>query len=183
MISVKTLTSCTIETPLGTMIAIADEHALYLLDFIDRKNAERQLGLILTKTNAIIVPGSNAVLDSITQELTDYFAGKLTSFTTPIQFTGSPFQHGAWNMLTTVPYGQTRTYLQEAVILGNKNACRAVARANSTNNLAIIVPCHRIIGSNGKLTGYAGGVDRKEWLINHEKQHIKALVFSTTHLF
>ncbi len=74
-------------------------------------------------------------------------------------------------MLTTVPYGQTRTYAQEAVIIGNKNAFRAVARANSTNNLAIIIPCHRIIGSNGKLTGYAGGIDRKKWLINHEKQY------------
>ncbi len=167
----KTLTSCTIETTLGTMIAIADEHALYLLDFVNRKNAERQMELIRTRTNATIVTGTNAILDSITEELSAYFAGTLKSFTTPVQFTGSPFQHSAWNMLTTVPYGQTRTYAQEAVILGNKNACRAVARANSTNNLAIIVPCHRIIGSNGKLTGYASGIDRKEWLINHERLH------------
>jgi AraC family transcriptional regulator of adaptative response/methylated-DNA-[protein]-cysteine methyltransferase len=173
--SPKTLISSHITTPLGTMIAVADENALYLLEFIDRKHFDRKMKQFITKINAHIVPGTNAVLKLITEELAAYFAGNLKSFTTPLCALGSPFQQTAWNFLQTVPYGQTRTYAQEAIMIGNKKASRAVAHANSNNTLAIIIPCHRIIASSGKLCGYAGGLDRKQWLINHEQQNFRSI--------
>ena len=164
------LLSSRIQTPLGDMIAIANQDGLYLLDFTDRKHLDHNIQSIL-KTNGIIQQGNNPILDLITEELKAYFAGNLKNFTTPIHFLGSEFQRNAWNFLTMVSYGMTRSYLQQAIGLGNEKACRAVAHANSKNILAIIVPCHRIIASNGKLCGYAGGVERKKWLICHEEQN------------
>lgn len=166
-----TLTSSLIETPLGTMIAIADENGLYLLDFTDRKKFDYKIEQLKAKVSPIIQEGRNAILDLIAHELNLYFAGTLQKFTTPLHLVGSPFQQNAWNFLITVPYGQTSTYAQEAITIGNQKACRAVAHANSKNNLAIIIPCHRIIASSGKLCGYAGGIDRKAWLIKHEQQN------------
>lgn len=164
------LLSSRIQTPLGEMIAIADKDGLYLLDFIERKHFERNIQRLIVKANATIQQGSNPILDLIAQELKAYFAGNLKNFTTPIHLLGSEFQRNAWRFLKTVSYGMTHTYLQQATALGNERACRAVAHANSKNTLAIIVPCHRIIASNGKLCGYAGGIDRKRWLLDHENQ-------------
>jgi len=153
------------------MIAIADENALYLLEFSNRKNIDTQIQQLQIKANATIVPGKNNTLDLVEHELGLYFAGKLKNFSVPVQFLGTPFQHKAWAALQTVPYGNTYSYAQEAAIIGDKNACRAVAHANSVNKIAIVVPCHRIIKTNGDLCGYAGGIERKQWLINHEKQN------------
>lgn len=158
-----------IDTPLGNMIAIADEKALYLLEFTNQKNVEQTIQQLCIATQSTIVPGNNHILDLVTKELTLYFAGTLKNFTIPVHFVGTAFQHKAWHALTTVAYGHTRSYAQQAILVGNKNACRAVARANSTNTIAIVIPCHRIISSSGKLSGYAGGIERKQWLINHEK--------------
>ena len=166
------LTSSLIATPLGTMIAVADDNGLYLLEFTDSKNIDYKLKLLKNKINPIIKQGSNSIIDLITRELHLYFAGTLKNFTTPLHFTGSQFQLHAWKFLTTVPYGKTCTYLQEAITMGDKKACRAVGHANSKNNLAIIVPCHRVIATSGKLCGYAGGLNRKEWLIKHEQRNM-----------
>jgi O-6-methylguanine DNA methyltransferase len=157
------LTSCSINTPLGTMTAVADENTLYLLDFSDSKYVEQHIDQLHAK----IEPGTNKMLTLITTELNDYFAGNLKSFTTPVRFTGTSFQQKSWQILLTIEYGQTRSYAQEAMILGNKNAYRAVA----TNKLAIIIPCHRIIANNGTLCGYAGGIERKKWLLEHEQKN------------
>lgn len=165
------LLSSRIQTPLGDMIAIADNDGLYILDFTDRKHFERNIERLIIKTNGIIKQGNNPILDLAFKELTAYFAGNLKKFTIPIHFSGSEFQRSAWGFLTAIPYGMTRTYLQQAIGVGNERACRAVAHANSKNTLAIIVPCHRIIASSGKLCGYAGGVERKKWLICHEEQN------------
>lgn len=165
------LLSSRIQTPLGDMIAIADKDGLYILDFTDRKHFERNIQRLIIKTNGIIEQGNNSILGLIVQELTAYFAGNLKNFTTPIHLSGSDFQRNAWDFLVTVSYGMTRTYLQQAAGIGNERACRAVAHANSKNTLAIIVPCHRIIASSGKLCGYAGGIERKKWLIRHEEQN------------
>jgi len=170
-----TLASAIIETPLGPIMAIADNNKLYLLDFIDRKKYDAKIARLQTKTNAIIAPGRNSIIALITQELTAYFAGTLQHFTTPMYPLGSEFQNNVWKTLTTIPYGTTITYAQEAAMIGNKNACRAVANANSHNTLVIIIPCHRIVSSNGKLCGYASGIDRKQWLIDHEKNSKRAL--------
>jgi O-6-methylguanine DNA methyltransferase len=161
------LAFCSINTPLGTMTAVADENTLYLLDFSDSKYVQQHINQLHAK----IEPGTNKILTLITTELNDYFAGNLKTFTTPVHFTGTSFQQKSWQILSTIEYGQTHSYAQEAIILGNKNACRAVATANSHNKLAIIIPCHRIIASNGTLCGYAGGIKRKKWLLEHEKKN------------
>lgn len=102
-----------------------------------------------------------------------YFSGKLRQFNTPTHLIGSPFQKKAWLALIDIPYGETRSYLQQAKVIGNPSAYRAVANANGANQLAIVVPCHRIINANGELGGYGGGVNRKQWLLEHERRHIR----------
>jgi len=155
------LNSHLINTPIGTMIAIADEHNLFLLEFTDSK--EINIGNIIKRKTKPI--------EQIEEELKLYFSGKLKTFKTPIYIEGSEFQKKVWNELLKIPYGETRSYKQQAISLGNSNAFRAVANANGVNKLAIIIPCHRIIHSNGKLGGYAGGIEKKEWLLNHENNN------------
>jgi AraC family transcriptional regulator of adaptative response/methylated-DNA-[protein]-cysteine methyltransferase len=160
-----------LDTPLGTMLAIASEQALYVLDFIDRPSLNRTIEQLRIKTKSTIIPGDTIQTHSIKQELAQYFEGTLKIFNTPLHLLGSPFQQHVWRTLTTVPYGQTCSYAQEAIAMGKPSASRAVANANGVNQLAIIIPCHRIINSNGKLGGYGGGLSRKQWLIDHEKKN------------
>lgn len=168
------LKSSSFETPLGPMIAIADEQALYVLDFIDRPSLNRTIENLRTKTKSAIIPGDTTPIHSIKQELAQYFAGILKTFTTPLHLLGSSFQQQAWRTLMTIPYGQTCSYAQEAITIGKPSAFRAVANANGANKLSIIIPCHRIINSNGKLGGYGGGLTRKQWLLDHEKKNIQS---------
>lgn len=154
-----------ISTPLGNMIAIADEDALYFLAFEDQKNLRN---LSFTKKD-FLSEQKNPIINSITRELSKYFEGALTTFKTPLFFTGTPFQQLVWKTLRTIPGGETRSYKNLARLIGNPYACRAVAQANSANPFSIVVPCHRIITAHGKLGGYSGGLKRKEWLLNHEK--------------
>ncbi|CAN5407610.1 trifunctional transcriptional activator/DNA repair protein Ada/methylated-DNA--[protein]-cysteine S-methyltransferase [soil metagenome] len=162
-----------LDTPLGPMVAIADEAALYLLEFIDRRGLEREVDRLRQKTKSVIVPGGSAPIKSIEQELMLYFAGTLTTFKTPLFLLGSPFQKQVWQELTKIPPGETRSYADIANIIGKSSACRAVAQANGANQIAIVIPCHRVINSNGDLGGYGGGISRKEWLLNHEKGNLK----------
>jgi AraC family transcriptional regulator of adaptative response/methylated-DNA-[protein]-cysteine methyltransferase len=166
------LKSAWLQTPLGPMLAIANEQALYLLEFAERRNLERELKQLPIKTGATIIPGRTTQIDSIEQELTLYFAGSLKEFKTPVHLLGSPFQQSVWHTLITIPYGHTASYAQEAITMGKPSASRAVANANGANQLAIIIPCHRIINSNGDLGGYGGGIARKQWLLDHEKKNI-----------
>jgi len=151
-----------IDTKLGPMIAIADEDALYLLEFVDRRALEREVERFRQKTKVGIIPGTTEPIDTIKNELELYFAGKLNLFQTPIKTLGSPFQERVWKTLQQIPYGETRSYLDIAKAIDQPTACRAVARANGTNQLAIIIPCHRVINSNGDIGGYGGGVARKQ---------------------
>lgn len=172
--SVKQLTllkASWFDSPLGPMLAVADEEALYLLEFVDRRGLEREIERLRHQLNAAIVPGENSPIHSIENELKSYFAGSLKKFMTPIHMVGSPFQKMAWHALTLIPYGETRSYAEQAQALGKPTACRAVANANGANPLSIIVPCHRIINSNGQLGGYGGGIARKQWLIELEKKN------------
>lgn len=164
-----TLKQMHIPTPLGTMVAIADEQYLYLLEFVDRKNFEENIAALCKQTDATILAGTTAPLTSIAKELELYFAGQLTTFTTPIFLSGSSFTQRVWQELQKIPFGQTRSYAQLACAIDNPKAFRAVARANSMNRLAIIVPCHRVINTDGKLGGYSAGVQRKQVLLVHEK--------------
>lgn len=161
-----------IDTKLGPMIAIADEAGLYLLEFVDRRGLEREVERLRLKTKAAIIPGATDPIKSITLELESYFEGKLKEFNTPLHLLGSPFQKLVWDELIRIPYGHTRSYMAQAEAIGKSTAYRAVANANGANQLAIVIPCHRIINSNGDLGGYGGGITRKQWLIEHEASHV-----------
>lgn len=157
------------DTILGPMLAISDENTLYLLEFTDRRGLEKELERLKQKTKSTILPGETKPIASIKLELEQYYVGKLKKFQTPIHLLGSNFQKQAWQALINIPYGEARSYAQQAQVISRPNAYRAVANANGANQLAIIVPCHRIINSNGDLGGYGGGVWRKKWLLEHEK--------------
>lgn len=161
-----------LDTKLGPMIAIADENGLYLLEFVDRRGLEREVERLRLRTKAAIIPGATDPIKSITLELESYFEGKLTRFKTPLNLLGSPFQRLIWDELMRIPYGQTRSYMAQSKAIGKATAYRAVANANGANQLAIIIPCHRIINSNGDLGGYGGGITRKKWLLEHEASHV-----------
>jgi AraC family transcriptional regulator of adaptative response/methylated-DNA-[protein]-cysteine methyltransferase len=160
-----------LDTPLGPMLAIADEERLYLLEFVERRALHRDVERKTKRINAAIIPGITAPITSIEQELKGYFAGTLREFKTPLFLLGSPFQKRAWQALMEIPYGQTKSYGEQAKAIAQPTAFRAVAGANGCNQLAIIIPCHRIINSNGDLGGYGGGLVRKQWLIDHENRH------------
>lgn len=166
----KVLKASWLNTKLGAMIAIADEEGLYLLEFVDRRGLEREIERLRLKKSAAIIPGITDPIKSITLELKSYFEGTLAKFKTPLHLLGSPFQKLVWEELTRIPYGQTRTYAEQAASIGRIGSYRAVANANGFNQIAIVIPCHRIINSNGELGGYGGGIIRKKWLIDHEKQ-------------
>lgn len=161
-----------LDTKLGPMIAISDETGLYLLEFVDRRGLEREIERLRIKTKAAILPGITHPIKSIIIELEAYFNGTLKEFKTPRHLLGSPFQRLVWDELMRIPYGTTRSYRSQANAIGKNNAYRAAANANGANQLAIIIPCHRIINSNGDLGGYGGGIMRKKWLIEHEKNHV-----------
>ncbi|ALC82899.1 MULTISPECIES: bifunctional transcriptional activator/DNA repair enzyme AdaA [Bacillus] len=164
-----------LDTKLGPMIAIADEEFLFLLEFVDRRGLEREVERLREKTKSAIIPGRTQPINLIEKELTQYFNGELREFKTPLALLGSPFQKSVWHELKKIPIGQTASYSRIAESIGNPSAFRAVARANGANQLAIIIPCHRVINANGELGGYGGGLSRKRWLINHEKLIKKVL--------
>jgi len=157
-----------LDTILGPMLAIADEAGLYLLEFVDRRGLELEIERLRLKTKSAILPGTTDPITSIDLELKEYFSGQRRDFETPFHLLGSPFQKDVWHELIRIPYGITRSYTDQAKSLNKPSAFRAVANANGANQLAIIIPCHRIISSDGTLGGYGGGTERKRWLIEHE---------------
>ena len=118
-----------------------------------------------------MIPGRTPITDDIEAELKAYFDGTLTQFKTPLSTTGTAFQNNVWKALQDIPYGESCAYSDLAVAVGNEKAVRAVASSNANNGLALIIPCHRVIGKDGGLGGYAGGLDKKQWLIDHEKSN------------
>lgn len=162
-----------LDTRLGPMITITDDDAIYLLEFVDRRGLEREVERLRQKTKSVIIPGTTQPIKSIEKELSLYFDGKLREFNTPLFFLGSPFQKHVWEELKKIPYGETSSYSDIAKAIGNPSAFRAVARANGANQIALAIPCHRVINASGDLGGYGGGLTRKKWLINHEKRNIK----------
>lgn len=165
----KILKASWLDTPLGPMLAIADEEKLFLLEFADRRGLEREIERLRRRIKAAIIPGVTPPIHSIEKELHAYFAGKLKQFKTPFYLLGSDFQKNVWEALRKIPLGETRSYAELAVTIGKPTAFRAVANANGANQLAIIIPCHRVINTNGELGGYGGGIARKKWMIEHEK--------------
>ncbi|AYA36046.1 methylated-DNA--[protein]-cysteine S-methyltransferase [Hymenobacter oligotrophus] len=158
------------ETPLGPMIACAVEEGVCLLEFTDRKMLETELKALTKLLNASVVQGPNPHFPVLRAELEEYFAGQRRTFSVPLYAPGTPFQQRVWEQLQTIGYGSTRSYQQQANALEQPGAVRAVAAANGMNRISILIPCHRVIGADGKLTGYGGGLWRKKWLLELERQ-------------
>ena len=154
-----------LETDLGRMVMVADDRALYLIEFVRRVRLPRQLERLRRVHRRAIVPGTTPVTRQAAREMAEYLAGKRRDFSVPIETTGTDFQSGVWEALRTIPYGQTWSYADLAAAVGNAKAVRAVASANGSNGLAIVIPCHRVIASDGGLGGYAGGVELKRKLL------------------
>jgi AraC family transcriptional regulator of adaptative response/methylated-DNA-[protein]-cysteine methyltransferase len=155
-------------TPLGPMLAAATDDGICLLEFIDRRMLETQLSRVSKSLNAKNVPGSHHYFDPLNQQLDEYFSGKRKEFDIPLVLPGTPFQKRVWAGLQAIPYGSTRSYKEQAQAIGSPNAVRAVAKANGDNRVAILIPCHRVIGANGELVGYGGGLSRKQYLLKLE---------------
>ncbi|MGA9225089.1 MAG: methylated-DNA--[protein]-cysteine S-methyltransferase [Mesobacillus sp.] len=149
------------ESPIGVIEIIGTHEAITSILFSEEGK----------KVN-VLQDETPSVLGECYNQLDEYFKGGRHEFTFPYQFEGTDFQKTVWAALTEIPYAKTGSYKDIAVSIGNEKAIRAVGSANGKNKLSIIIPCHRIIGSNGKLTGYAGGLWRKEWLLQHEKSCI-----------
>lgn len=162
-----------IETPLGSLLAIADDAGLHLLDFVDRRGLERKLDTLRRQLKATIVPGGHAHIAAARGQLDDYFAGRRTGFDLALAPRGTPWEQAAWTHLQRIPYGTTTSYGDMAAALTRPGAARAVGRANGMNFLAIVIPCHRVIRSDGALCGYGGGLWRKQWLLDHERRHVR----------
>jgi AraC family transcriptional regulator of adaptative response/methylated-DNA-[protein]-cysteine methyltransferase len=156
-------------TPLGPMVAGATDAGVCLLEFADRRMLETQIKRIRTWLRCTVAPGSNEHIERLNDELQRYFAGTLRDFSVELVVPGTPFQLQVWDRLRRVPYGSTGTYEQLAREIGRPGAQRAVGRANGDNRLAIIIPCHRIVKSDGTLCGYGGGLWRKRALLEHEQ--------------
>lgn len=162
-----------IETPIGNMVACSTKQGICLLEFEERKELADELKVLPLMFNATLKEGSTPHIDQLKIQLTEYFLGVRTQFTVPLEIKGTPFQQSVWQALQEIPYGETRSYKEQARILGKPEAIRAVGTANGRNKIAILVPCHRVLGSNGVLTGYAGGLWRKEYLLKLESALIK----------
>ncbi|MBI1225245.1 MAG: methylated-DNA--[protein]-cysteine S-methyltransferase [Bacteroidetes bacterium] len=165
----KIITVTRLLTPLGPMMAGATDHGICLLEFTDRRMLETQISRLKKYLKAEIVSGEHSFFSMLNEQLNDYFDGKRKDFGLPLDLTGTAFQQQVWTELLQIPYGKTRSYKEQATNIGNPKAVRAVARANGDNRISIIIPCHRVIGSDGELTGYGGGLWRKKWLLEHEQ--------------
>jgi len=156
------------ETPIGSMIACAIDEGICLLEFNDRPRLLTEYKELTTFFKAEIIEGNHAHFSKLKIQLQEYFSGKRKEFDLSLSAPGTQFQKKVWDVLQTIPYGKTRSYKAQAIALGNLAAIRAVASANGHNRIAIVIPCHRIIGENGSLIGYGGGLKRKQWLLEHE---------------
>ncbi len=158
-----------LETRLGPLLAGATDQGVNLLEYTDRRMLEQNLAALGRRFGCPIVPGKHPLLARLRNELDDYFDGELREFTLPLAARGTPFQEQVWQQLRRIPYGQTISYDELAHRVGQPTAQRAVARANGMNCVAILIPCHRVIGKDGSLTGYGGGLWRKRLLLELER--------------
>ncbi|HKW46493.1 MAG TPA: methylated-DNA--[protein]-cysteine S-methyltransferase [Gemmatimonadaceae bacterium] len=157
-----------IETPIGPMLAAASDTHLLLFEFPRRRMIDTQLERVRRAHDCELAPGESPVFDIVRTQLDEYFRGERREFTIPLHVPGTPFQTRVWSALQRIPCGTTTSYARLAQTIGQPNAVRAVARANGDNRIAIIIPCHRVIGSNGELVGYGGGLSRKKKLLELE---------------
>jgi AraC family transcriptional regulator of adaptative response/methylated-DNA-[protein]-cysteine methyltransferase len=158
-----------IESPLGPLLAAANDAGICLLEYTDRRMLEKTLETLRQRFDCAVVPGEHPWLAQLRRELAEYFSGKRRKFTVPLASRGTPFQEKVWRELQRIPHGQTIAYDELAHRIGQPTAQRAVARANGMNHTCILIPCHRVIGKDGTLTGYGGGLWRKRLLLELEQ--------------
>lgn len=163
----------TIDSPLGELVALTAADGVYLLEFADKENLEEEIEVFCSDLSAQLTNSPCSTGQQLENELYGYFEGKVQQFSTPLKLSGTSFQVEVWTQLTAVPYGEQRSYKQQAEAIGKPESVRAVANANGANHIVILIPCHRIVGSNGKLTGYSGGVWRKKELLRLEQKFAK----------
>ena len=156
-------------TPLGPMFAGACEQGICLLEFNDRRMLDQQIKVLSKHMDAQFIPGEHEHFDILRRQLQQYFAGERRDFSVPLFVPGTRFQQQVWQGLQDIPYGETRSYQAQAKHIGNPKAIRAVARVNGENRIGILIPCHRVIGKDGKLVGYGGGLWRKQYLLHLER--------------
>jgi AraC family transcriptional regulator of adaptative response/methylated-DNA-[protein]-cysteine methyltransferase len=169
--STKILTVNRIASPLGPLVAGVLDDALCLLEFCDRRMLETQVRCLQRRLGCAVAPGDCDVMSETEKQLNEYFQGSRKEFDLPLFTPGTPFQEMVWEQLRRVPYGTTVTYSGQAVRIGRPEAVRAVARANGDNRVAIVIPCHRVVGAAGELCGYGGGLWRKRFLLDLEKNN------------
>lgn len=153
------------ETALGIMVAGADDKGICFLEFSDEMNLRERINSLKSEAEK----GENKFLQELKTQLDEYFVGTRKEFSLPLHPDGTDFQKSVWNELLKIPYGTTMSYMDQSNAMGIPDSIRAIANANSKNKVAILIPCHRVIGTNGSLTGYAGGLKRKKWLLDHER--------------
>jgi len=159
------------DAPLGPIVAIASEKGLCLLEFGDRRMLESEFADLQKRLGALLLPGKNEFTDEAIRQIQEYFAGTRKTFSVPLHAPGTEFQQLVWAALREIPFGEMRSYGEIASAIGDPKAVRAVGTANGMNRIAIMIPCHRVIGADGALTGYGGGLWRKDWLLKHEQEH------------
>jgi AraC family transcriptional regulator of adaptative response/methylated-DNA-[protein]-cysteine methyltransferase len=157
------------QSPLGTIYSGATDLGICFVEFIDRIHLDKELSRLGRDLNASLEPGEHPHLSTLEKELEEYFGHARKEFTVPLHLTGTAFQKSVWQTLLEIPYGSTWSYKQQALRMNQLAAIRAVAAANGQNRHAIVIPCHRVIGSSGQLTGYAAGLPKKKWLLEFEK--------------
>ncbi len=167
-----------IETPIGTMVATASETHLLLLEFSHRRMLDTQLERVRRALDCEFERGESPVFDRVRAQLGEYFAGERREFEVPMLVPGTSFQMRVWSELRKIPPGTTTTYGRLAEAIGQPTAVRAVARANGDNRVAILIPCHRVIGSDGQLVGYGGGLWRKRKLLELEGRALTLPLFT-----
>lgn len=158
-------------TPLGPMFVCSTDNGICLLEFVDRRMLETEFKDLQKLLNANIISGENEHIKQVKKEIKEYFDGSRRTFDVKLETPGTDFQNSVWNCLQQIQYGTTTTYQIQAEKIDNPKAIRAVASANGYNRISIVVPCHRVIGKDGKMTGYGGGIERKKWLIEHERNN------------
>lgn len=166
----KCLVAEEIATPLRPMLAVSSERGICLLEFLDRRALATALRDLRRRFGVSIVPGSGEHLDRLRTELAEYFGGARRRFEVPLDLGGTAFQCRVWSRLQEIPFGGTVSYLRVAKDVGRVEAVRAVGHANGQNPVAIVVPCHRVVRTDGSLCGYGGGLWRKRWLLQHERE-------------
>lgn len=154
-----------VTTPVGTLDIVATSKGVTSIEYSEARPSP-----------CGFLKSSNSHIQHAREQLEEYFAGIRKYFDFPLVIKGTPFQEKAWLALVSIPFGETRTYEDQAIAIGNRNAVRAVAHANHDNKLAIVVPCHRVIGKDGTLTGYGGGLWRKQWLLEFEQSRAMQVV-------